>query len=104
MLFILHSKINNINEQEKKFNSACRKKYGNEYIFDNNVFNTENILKCEEGGIKAKCKLSFDDNNLIIEKFTNKNTNSNENTNISFIIIIFITLIIVFIIITLLKN
>lgn len=93
------SKIDNIHKQEKIFNNVCRKKYGNEYIFDNNVFDTESILKCEEGGIKAKCKLSLDDKNLIIENFTNKNTNSNENTNISFIIIIFITLIIVFIII-----
>lgn len=92
------SKIDNIDKQQKIFNSACRRKYGNEYIFDNNVFDIESIIKCEDGGIKAKCKLSFD-KNLIIENFSNKNTNSNENTNISFIIIIFITLIIVFIII-----
>jgi hypothetical protein len=90
--------IDNIDKQQKIFNNACRKKYGNEYIFDNNVFDTESIIKCQDGGIKAKCKLSLDDKNVIIENFDNKISYTSKNKNISFVIIILIIIIIFFII------
>jgi len=69
-------RINNINEinnkydEEKLFNNECKKKYGNEYIYDNDILNIDNILECENGGKKVKCKLQFINNN-IVEKFNN---------------------------------
>jgi hypothetical protein len=68
--------INNINEinnkynEEKLFNNACKKKYGNEYIYNNDISNIDNIINCDNGDKKVKCKLQFVNNNLV-EKFNN---------------------------------
>ena len=81
--------IGNIKDQPKIFDEGCKKKYGNEYMFDNDIYNMEAVLKCEDQTEKAKCKLSLGNN---IEYFGNKTENK------SFIWIIFLILFILFII------
>lgn len=65
------------------YNKECKKKYGNEYIFDNDIYNLASVIDCNNGEKRAKCKIDFND---IIENFEN---NQNKNNN-KFIIIIFL--------------
>ena len=71
------------------FNKECKKKYGNEYVFDKDIFNLKSVIDCNNGKKRAKCKLDFND---IIENFENKENNYNN------IYILIFTLIIIFII------
>jgi predicted nucleic acid-binding Zn ribbon protein len=85
--------INNIEQENAIYNNECKKKYGNEYVFDNDLFNMESKLECEDGNIKALCKLDFEDKFILeskklsskaIEHFNNvcsNNCNSNNNKN-----------------------
>lgn len=67
---------NNIQEQKKIYNNICRKNFGNEYIFDDDIFNKNSIINCsDKDNIKIKCKLNFD-NNIINEHFNNKHYNN----------------------------
>jgi hypothetical protein len=66
-------KKKNYSNQKKIYNNICREKYGDEYIFDDNVLNKKNIIKCDEGE-RIKCKLNF--NNGYIEHFNNNNNNN----------------------------
>jgi hypothetical protein len=63
--------INNIDKENSIYNDACKKKYGNEYIFDNDLFNIESKLECEDGNVMAKCKLDFEDK-FILESSNSK--------------------------------
>jgi hypothetical protein len=63
--------INNIEKENSIYNDACKKKYGNEYIFDNDLFNIESKLECEDGNVMAKCKLDFEDK-FILESSNSK--------------------------------
>ena len=69
--------INNNNiEQQKIYNNICRKNFGDEYIFDNNIFDKNSIINCsDKDNIKIKCKLNFD-NNIINEHFNNEHFNN----------------------------
>lgn len=74
-------KENNLFKQKNTYNNICKKQYGNEYIFDDNVFDKSTIIKCDDGE-KIKCKLNF--NNYIetyktnaIEHFNNIEENIN---------------------------
>ena len=76
-------KENNIFQQKNTYNNICKKKYGNEYIFDDNVFEKSTIIKCDDGE-KIKCKLNFNndyiemnDKTNIIEHFNNIEENIN---------------------------
>lgn len=105
--------INNIEKENSIYNDSCKKKYGNEYIFDNDLFNIESKLECEDGNIMAKCKLDFEDKFILnsstskikrdsIEHFNNNicdskydlncNLEKNNIPNISLIIIFFISI------------
>ena len=76
-------KITTLNKQQNIFNEACKKKYGDEYVFDNSD-NNEYILKCGDGTKKAKCKINFDNKvfdsknilNNHVEHFNNINHNN----------------------------
>lgn len=116
--------INNINEinskydEEKLFNSACKNKYGNEYIYDNDVLNIDNIINCDNGDKKVKCKLQFINNNInnnnninIVEKFNNLEGEENnylinieKNNRIILIILFFILFLIIIYKITIYFN
>ena len=58
-------------DQEKYYNSECKKKYGDEYIFDNDYQNLDSIIKYNLGN-QARCKIGMYGDN-IIEKFDNGN-------------------------------
>ena len=67
---------NNIEDKKLNFNAKCSEKYGSEYIFDDNIFDTKSVIKCENGTMKIKCKLNFNgikdlykSNNSTIEHF-----------------------------------
>lgn len=80
--------IGSIEEQPKIFDKACKEKYGNEYMFDDDIYNMEAVLKCEDQTKMAKCKLSLEHS---IEGFENKTENK------SFIWILFFILLIIII-------
>lgn len=73
------------------YDKECKKKYGNEYIFDNDKYNIQSVIECNNGGKRAKCKLDFND---IIENFENFKYFDNKNILLSVIILIFIFIII----------
>ena len=51
----------NVKDIKKLYSNLCKKKYGFEYVFDNNIFDTDTIIKCDDkdGRSKVKCKLDF---------------------------------------------
>jgi hypothetical protein len=75
---------------KKIYNKNCKKKFGNEYVFDDNIYDLKNIVKCDNNMEKVKCKINFNSDNLILEKFENNNDN-----NFSIYILLFIILFIV---------
>ena len=75
------------------YDKECKKKYGNEYIFDNDIYNLDSVLNCDDGGKRVKCKLGFHD---IIENFENQKNNDRLIFIIIFIFIIFIFIIFYF--------
>jgi len=77
-------KKDNYSDQKKIYNNLCREKYGDEYIFDDYVFNKNNVVKCDEGE-KIKCTLNL--NTGYIEHFNN---NDNHIHYIYLYIILFI--------------
>jgi len=109
---ISNKDINNIEKENGIYNDACKKKYGNEYIFDNDLFNIESKLECEDGSVMAKCKLDFEDKFILnsssskkrdfVEHFSdntcdsgcnsNKDLEKNNMPNICLIIIFFISI------------
>ena len=65
-----------INKQTNIFNKICSNKYGDEYIFDDNKYDTSTIIKCnDQNDKKIKCKINL--NNGYIEHFNNKTFYSN---------------------------
>lgn len=87
-------KENHIFQQKNIYNNICKKQYGNEYIFDDNVFDKSTIIKCDDGE-KIKCKLNF--NNDYIEMHNKTNAiehfnNIDKNINNQFINILYILL------------
>jgi len=75
------------------YNKECKKKYGNEYIFDNDIYNLKSVMECDNGGKRAKCKLDFSD---IIENYENKNSNKELIISIIVLIILIIILVLYF--------
>jgi hypothetical protein len=83
---------NCINDND--YDNECKKKYGNEYIFDNDLYNLNTIVDCDNGGKKVKCKLDFEN---FIEKFENYEINYNNRYILIFTIILIIIIILLFI-------
>jgi len=75
------------------YNKECKKKYGNEYIFDNDIYNLKSVIDCDNGGKRAKCKLDFSD---IIENYENKYSNKELIISIFVLIILIIILVLYF--------
>jgi hypothetical protein len=81
------------------YNKECKKKYGNEYKFDNDIYNLNTIVDCGNGSKRAKCKLYFSD---FIETFKNyeyeyENKNKyNKKKNFLIMILSMILIIILF--------
>lgn len=66
-------KDGNIDEKKKDYTKMCKKEYGSEYVFDDNIYNMESIIKCDHSlKEKVKCKIEMDNKNLQIETFINK--------------------------------
>ena len=64
--------LDNSDLDDNIYNISCKKKFGNEYVFDDNMYNLENKVICENGGIMAKCKLDFEDKNILDSALNNK--------------------------------
>lgn len=73
--------INNIEQENIIYNDACKKKYGNEYIFDNNLFDIESKLECDDGSVMAKCKLNMEDKFILDSNNNTKKRESIEHFN-----------------------
>jgi len=87
-------KENNLFQQKKIYNNICKKQYGDEYIFDDNVFDKSTIIKCDDGE-KIKCKLNFNNDYIEMHNKTNVIEHFNDikkNINNQFINIVYILL------------
>lgn len=76
--------IKNQVEKKKFLSQLCSDKYGKEYIFDDNIFNMNSILKCDDGkGKKGLCKMNFDQitKPFITDKIEHFNNNSISSTD-----------------------
>jgi hypothetical protein len=83
--------INTIQEENDEYNSQCKKKFGDGYIYDNDIYNNDNKLEChEDDEIKIKCKMNLFNNDIInkctflskkehIEHFNNSNNYNNDS-------------------------
>lgn len=88
--------INTVQEEKDTYNDQCKKKFGNEYMYDNDIYNNNNKINCkQENEIKIKCKINLFNNDIIndntfdskkiIEHFDKANyevTRSNSNRSI----------------------
>jgi hypothetical protein len=90
----------NYDKQKKIYDNYCKKKYGNEYVFDDDPFNLDSIKKCQQKkDIMVKCKMDLHsdmliiDNSKIVEHFNNKYTNKNIYYNILYLCIFLIIII-----------
>jgi len=108
------NKKNDIKSQNIEYDNLCKKKFGDEYIYDNNIFDLKNIVKCDDNiKEKVKCKINFSDdalhninNSIPIEHFSNNNYldyNNYYNKCVTKIIYLLLILFIFIIIILLLK-
>jgi hypothetical protein len=69
-----YSDTDNLLTIKKAYNKSCKENFGDEYIFDDNVFDKKTIIRCNENDtIKVKCKMSYLDNTLNDEIETNFN-------------------------------
>ena len=103
-------KFNNIQNENNFYDVNCKKKFGQEYIYDNDLFNLNSKINCDNDNIKIKCKINFnndilnyiDKKNIPIEHFLNEHlSNKIKNIDINYlnIIYLFILLIIILLII-----
>jgi hypothetical protein len=83
----------NLLTMKKAYNETCRDEFGKEYVFDDNIFDTKSVFRCDENDTKkVKCKIDYfneytdpsDPNlnyNTNIELFSNKKNNDGEAIN-----------------------
>lgn len=103
----------NIIHQKQTLNNICKNNFGNEYIFDDNIFDMNTIIKCDNGDNqkKIKCKMSFSDEYIApinenidhIEHYANNNNKYTYESSL-YIILLFIIIIIIIIIIYFYKK
>ena len=91
---------NNYDKQKKIYDNFCKKKYGDEYVFDDDPYNLDSIKKCtEKKNVMVKCKMDLNndmlivDNSKIVEHYNNKCSN-----NMYYLLYLCISFIIIFII------
>ena len=72
-------KEGNINKFKNIYNKECKKKFGNEYNFDDNIYNLNNVVQCNNNMERVKCKMNLNSDNLILEKFSNNEGNDFSN-------------------------
>lgn len=82
-----------IHAQKTQFNKICNKKFGDEYIFDDNIYDKNTIIKCDNDYKKIKCKINL--NNGYIEHFNNINEYSNIYLYICILFVLFVLFIII---------
>ena len=103
---------------KKAYNKSCKENFGDEYIFDDNVFDKKTVVRCNENDtLKVKCKMSYLDNSLNAEIYNNFNDKNqmiemfqnsvdpidkNKNNNIIYIAL-FLILLIIFIVFIMCK-
>jgi hypothetical protein len=58
------------------FNISCKKKYGNEYIYKDDILDLKSKINCDKNKKKAKCTIDFDNKNILED---NKNKYSIEH-------------------------
>jgi hypothetical protein len=93
----LYSKCNqydysNYAEMTAQFDKGCKKTFGQEYMYDFNIEDENNVIDCQEGGKRVKCGLNFGNNNVVERFSNNEGTGSNK-----YYIMIFLFFIIVMI-------
>jgi hypothetical protein len=84
----------NIDKLKKIYTKECKQKYGNEYEFDDDKYNLNNVMEYDNNTKRVKCKMNFNSDNLILEKFSNNDENT-ENNNYFMYIFLFIIFIII---------
>jgi hypothetical protein len=85
--------VNNLKDENKIYDNACRKKYGYEYIYDNNIFDIKSKISCDKNKKKVKCKLNFENTDILefnlnknpVEHFNNHNNENNKKNNLNLI-------------------
>lgn len=113
-----YSDTDNLLTIKKAYNKSCKENFGDEYVFDDNVFDKKTIIRCNENDtIKVKCKMSyldntlndeietnFNDDNTMIEMFENSdNKNSMERNQNIIYVASFLVLLIIFIVFMMCK-
>jgi len=64
----------NLLTMKEAYNKSCREEFGNDYIFDDNIFDTKTVIRCNENDTKkVKCK----------KDYFNEYTDADINTNLS---------------------
>jgi hypothetical protein len=89
----------------------CKKKFGQEYIYDNDLFNLNQKINCDNDNknkIKVQCKINFngdilnyiDNKNIPIEHFSNKI----KDIEINYIKIIYLFILLIIILLIIIFN
>ena len=82
--------IKNKDEKKKFLTQLCKDKYGKEYVFNDDIYNMNSIIKCDDSTKKALCKIDFggltqpfvsDDK---IEHFKNMNIQEEDDLKVTF--------------------
>lgn len=113
-----YSDTDNLLTIKKAYNKSCKENFGDEYVFDDNVFDKKTVIRCNENDtLKVKCKMSyldntlndeietnFNDDNIMIEMFENvDNKNSMERNQNIIYVASFLILLIIFIVFMMCK-
>lgn len=88
-LNIMNNKIDQINY----YNNLCKNDVGNEYIFDYNTTNLDDVISCSNNKQKIRCKLNIFGDNEVIEHFDNNLSNKNLILVILFLVFLILSLI-----------
>jgi hypothetical protein len=113
-----YSDTDNLLTIKKAYNKSCKENFGDEYVFDDNVFDKKTVIRCNENDtLKVKCKMSyldntlndeietnFNDDNIMIEMFENADNKNlmERNQNIIYVAA-FLILLIIFIVFMMCK-
>ena len=113
-----YSDTDNLLTIKKAYNKSCKENFGDEYVFDDNIFDKKTVIRCNENDtLKVKCKMSyldnslndeievnFNDDNTMIEMFENvDNKNSMERNQNIIYVASFLVLLIIFIVFMMCK-
>lgn len=105
----------NLLTMKEAYNETCRDEFGKEYVFDDNIFDTKTVIRCDENDTKkVKCKIDYfneytdpsDPNlnyNTNIELFSNKENNdgkaiNNQHNSMAYVLLFMLLLIFIIII------